>query len=155
MKKIFTISVLAFSMLLISLNQARAQSDFTVGGGLNYATWIEAVGIQGGVTYGFTDDITGAANFTLFFPGGYEFYEFNFNGHYDIVSQANVDVYGLAGLNLATSDVALGVSNSELGINLGAGAEFGIGFSNFYTELNYVLSDFNKLNIAAGFRVGI
>lgn len=158
MKKILSISTLVIALALFANTDAFAQEgQFKAGAGLGYATQVEAMGIQGGVTYGFTDEIAAAANFTYYFADDpVTFWELNANGHYNFLNEDGTAVYGLAGLNYANQEVDLGqfgsASASEVGLNLGAGAEFDVDFAMVYAELKYVIGNFDKLDIAAGLR---
>ncbi len=126
-------------------------------------TEIEAIGVQVNGVYGFTDEIRGAADFTFFFPdqpsgGDYTFWTLNANVHYLFMSEENTNVYGLGGLNYASQEVSGGgfsTSSSEVGLNLGGGAEFGVDFGDIFVEAKYVISDFDQLVLGAGLRFGL
>ncbi|WP_440998821.1 outer membrane beta-barrel protein [Fodinibius sp. SL11] len=155
MKRTIKLALLLFGLIFAYHASAQAQ-DFKLGGGLAYGSEVEAIGIQAGGVYNFTEKINGAADFIIFFPDNYDWWELNVNGHYGFYAKDNVRVYGLAGLNYATLKVDLGQfgsnSESELGLNLGGGAEFGIDFANLYTELKYVIGNADQLAISAGLR---
>ncbi len=158
MKKLFGISSLVLGIIFALNTNAMAQNEFTVGGGLAYGTEVESIGIQGGATYSFTEEIRGAADLLIFFPDGFDWWELNFNGHYKFFSEDNINVYGLAGINYATLSFDSqfgGGSTSEVGLNLGGGADFGLDFANLYTELRFVLGDLDQLVLAAGLRFPI
>lgn len=155
MKKLVSIAGLVLGIVFLVNNSAIAQNDFTLGGGLAYGSEVEAIGIQAGATYAFTEEISGAADFIIFFPDNYDWWEFNVNVHYRFFSEDNVSVYGLAGLNFVTVDFDQFGSDSELGLNLGGGAEFGLEFAKLYTELKYTLSNFDQLGLSAGLRFAI
>lgn len=159
MKKILIIPGIILGITFLINTNALAQNDFSVGGGLAYGSEVEAIGIQAGATYAITEEISAAADFIIFFPDNYDWWELNVNGHYNFFSEDNVSVYGLAGLNYATLSVDLGqfgdASDSELGLNLGGGAEFGLDFAKLYTELKYVIGNADQLGISAGLRFDI
>jgi opacity protein-like surface antigen len=74
------------------------------------------------------------------------------------LEEETTTVYGLAGLNYATQKVTVlntDVSNSELGFNLGGGAEFGVGFGSIYLEAKYALSTFDQLAVSGGVRFSL
>jgi len=78
--------------------------------------------------------------------------------HYALFSQANAKVYSLTGLNYISQEISGGgssISASETGLNLGGGAEFGLGFATLYTELKYAISDWDQLDLSAGLRFGL
>lgn len=138
---------------------AMAQNEFSVGGGIAYGTEVEAIGVQGGATYSFTEEIRGAADVIIFFPDGFDWWELNLNGQYQFYSEESISVYGLAGINYATISVDFpgggSASDSEAGLNLGGGAEFGLDFANLYTELKFVLGNADQLALSAGLRFPI
>lgn len=157
MKRSIKLTILILGLFLSFNTNALAQSEtFKAGGGIAYGSEVEAIGIQVGGVYGFTDNISGAADFIVFFPDNYDWWELNLNGQYNFMSEDGTRVYGLAGLNYATLSINLGQfgssSSSELGLNLGGGAEFDLDFANLYGELKYVLGDADQLGISAGLR---
>lgn len=162
MKKILSISTLVIALAFFANTDALAQQgQFKAGVGLAFATQDVGIGGQAGVTYGFTDEIAGAANFTYYFPDGFDWWEINANGHYNFLNEDGTAVYGLAGLNYASLSFPGvqtqfgsfgGGSTSEIGLNLGAGAEFDADFALIFAELKYVIGNADKLDIAAGLR---
>jgi hypothetical protein len=162
MKRIIKLSILTFGLFFIYSSTLQAQ-DFKLGGGLVYGTEVESIGIEVGAVAGLTGDFRGAADFKYFFPdspSGVDntLWELNANVHYALFSQANAKVYGLAGLNYISQEVSGGgitVSDSEAGLNLGGGAEFGLGFASLYAELKYAISDWDQLDLSAGLRFGL
>lgn len=160
MKRLITLGCLVLGLTLFSNSNALAQSDFKVGGGLAYGTEIEAIGIQAGAVYGFNEMIRGAGDFVIFFPDSptgvdNSFWTINANVHYLLIAEETSFVYALGGLNYANQETTGGgveVSDSEVGLNLGAGAEFGIDFGSIYLEGKYVISDFDQLVLSGGVR---
>lgn len=160
MKKIILISCVLFGFVFTfnMTSYAQESSDTKIGGGLIYGTEVEAIGIQAGVKYAFTPEVSGAADVAVYFPDNYDWWELNANAHYHFYAEEGTRVYGLAGLNYTTISIDIGensVSDSEAGLNLGGGAEFGMDFADIYTELKYVLGDADQLAISAGLRFGI
>lgn len=156
MKKLFGISSLILGILFVLNTNAMAQNEFSAGGGLAYGTEVEAIGIQGGATYSFTEEFRGAADIIIFFPDNYDWWELNLNGHYKFLAEEGISVYALAGINYATLSVDFGqlgsASDSEVGLNIGGGAEFGVDFAKLYTELKFVLGNADQLALSAGLR---
>ena len=165
MKKILSISTLIIALAFFAKTDAFAQEgQFKVGGGLAFGTEVEAIGIQAGATYGFTDEISAGADFIIFFPENIDWFEFNANGHYKFVAEDDMSVYALAGLNYTSLSVDVpnfggfgggSVSSSEIGLNLGGGAEFNVDFALIYAELKYVVSNADQLGISGGLRFPI
>lgn len=163
MKKLLSISCLVLSITFFSTSHSYAQNDLSITAGAAYGLEVEAPGIQVGAVYGFTDNLRGAADISFYFPdspnnGDYTFWELNINAHYLFISKETTNFYGLAGLNYATQKISGGgmsISSSEAGLNIGAGAEFGVGFGAIYVEGKYALSNYDQLALAAGVRFGI
>lgn len=160
MKKLISTFTLIFAFILCSNTNVFAQNKLQLGAGIAYGADIENIGLQVGATYEITENIRGAADFLYYFTDveGFTAWEFNINGHYMFISEANMNVYGLAGLNYAKSKFDVGPfsgSTSDIGLNIGAGAEFGLGFGSFYGELKYELGGFEQLVIGAGIRFGL
>lgn len=159
MKKLIICGCFALGMIFFSNSIALAQSNFKAGGGLAYGTDIEAIGIQAGAVYGFDEDFRGAADIIIFFPEDqnntdHSFWTVNANVHYLLITEDASAVYGLGGINYATQNFSNGtsVTNSEVGLNLGGGAEFGVDFGVIYLEAKYVISDFDQLVLSGGVR---
>ena len=160
MKKTIYTFTLIIAFAFCTNTNVFAQNKLQLGVGAAYGTDIEAVGLQVGATYKITEQIRGAADFIYYFPDGegITMWEFNINGHYLFVTEDNMIVYGLAGLNYAKSKFEIGkfsASGSDIGLNVGGGAEFGIGFGAIYAELKYELGGFEQLVIDAGIRFGL
>jgi hypothetical protein len=88
------------------------------------------------------------------------FFGFNINGHYIFYSEDKLMAYGLAGINILRSKVEAGgfsASNSETGLNLGAGVEFAQDFGNIFGELKLagLGGDADQLVIGGGVRFPI
>lgn len=156
MKKSLALASLILGLILFSNTGTLAQSNFDVGGGLIYGSEVEAIGIQAGAKYGFTEKLSGTGDFAFYFPENYDWWTINVNANYHFYAQDNVGVYGLGGLNYATVKIDLGqfgsASNSEVGLNLGAGAEFGLDFAKLYGELKYIVGNADQLAFSAGLR---
>lgn len=101
MKNLLSITVLIAGMFLFT-HSAYAQEEVNLGGGIVYGTEIEAVGIQINGNYGFTEEIRGAADISIYFPdqpsdGDYSFWTFNANVHYLFHEQEGASFYGIGG----------------------------------------------------------
>lgn len=160
MKKLISIFTLIIAIVFCSNTDVFAQNKLQLGAGIAYGTGVEAIGVQVGATYAITEKIRAAADFIYYFPDaeGFTMWEFNINGHYMFISEDNMNVYGLAGLNYANSSFEVGQfsgSASDIGLNIGGGAEFGLGFGAFYGELKYELGGFEQLVIDAGIRFSL
>lgn len=167
MKKITCILFVAFISLAFS-NIASAQ--ISVGGGLAFGTEVEELGIQAGGVYTINEEFRAGADFIYYLTGddgdfgaNFTWWEFNANGHYLFLTEEDMIVYALGGLNFASFsyDFDLGgfgggsVSETEIGLNVGAGIEYGLGFADLYGELKYALSSADQLVLSAGLRFPI
>lgn len=158
MKKLLTLSLVLVLTLLMH-SHASAQGEFSTGPGIAYGTEIEAIGLQGSALYSFSEEVRGAADLTIFFPDDdngvdHSFWTINANVHYLLMIDNGSNFYGLGGLNYATQEFSNGtsVSDSEAGLNLGGGAEFGLEFGTVYLEAKYIISDFDQLVLSGGVR---
>ncbi len=165
-RAVVTASLFAFAF---SLKPVQAQEGaIQIGPGLVYGNQVERLGVKADGTYSINENIRAAADFTLFFPektdlgGGNEltttWMALNFNAHYIFYSQDEISAYGLGGLNIAIlrASVTGGNSNSEseLGLNLGAGVEYTADFGNLFGELTLagLAGDADQLVIGGGVR---
>lgn len=154
MKKILTCTVLTLGIVFFSNSNLYAQQEFKGGAGLAFGSEVETIGITVGGVYGLTEDINGAADFIIFFPDNYDWWEFNVNVHYPFHAEDETLVYALGGLNIVTVDYGdfEGSSNTELGLNIGLGTEHALDFGNLFGEVRYVFGDLDQLVLSAGLR---
>lgn len=160
MKKLLLTTLISIFAFALS-NRTEAQN---IGGGLAYGTEVEELGL--GVFAQFptaNSDLIIAPSFVYFFADDpLNFWEFNANINY-VFSESSATVYGILGLNIARvgrDDIDLGVlgtlegsSDTELGLNIGAGVDLNIGSSvTPFFETKYAISDFDQLVIYAGVR---
>ena len=139
MKKFFVLSVL-FVSLLLSYNNTYSQHK--VGGGFAYGTEIEKLAIQLGAIFDINAPIEIAPDFKYYFTDEFEtFWELNANVHYNLTKDEKNNFFLLGGLNYATRSFEIfGISgsNSEIGLNIGAGADFNLGGFSLVPEVKYV-----------------
>jgi outer membrane protein X len=165
MKKFLKIAVVTLFMVIAYANTTKAQ-DFKLGAGLAFGSEVENVGLHVRGDIPLSDSWRAAPAINIFFPGNdLNWFEINLDANYIIPIQSDVvGLYGLAGLNLAFIGVddrtiivggtpveVDGETNSELGINLGLGAEFNIESSvTPFAEIKYVFGDWDQAVLAAG-----
>ncbi|UII22600.1 outer membrane beta-barrel protein [Fulvivirga ligni] len=159
-KQIFTLFVILAAFTFIN-QEAKAQ--IRAGAQLVYGTEAESPGLGLNGEYQFTESWAASVSFNYFFPrdlGYYDlkWFEVNLNAqyHFDVET---VKPYALAGLNITTISLPYNYydvygsnsSNTEIGLNLGAGANIDLG-SKFmpFAELRYVISDADQLVLGAG-----
>lgn len=166
MKKLLTYGCLILGIIFFSNTNALAQSDAKVGGGLIYGSEIENLGLRLDGYYPINEKFRAGAALGYFFPedvvgGDITWFEIDFNGNYIFYSEEEMDFYGLAGLNFLIAsfnpDQGDSDSDSELGLNLGAGIEYHVDFGSIFGELKFagVGGDADQLVLGAGVRFGI
>ena len=157
----------AFGVLLLIGIGSTATAQIQLGGGLAYGTEIENIGIQVGGTYAINDEIRAAADIVYYFTGedvpgvDFNWLEINANGHYMFVDEEDLDFYALGGINFTRLSYDfpnneffdLDDSQTEVGLNVGAGLEYAVNFGNLYAEVKYVLSDADQLVLSGGVRI--
>ena len=158
-------------LLIVSLficSFAWAQDEKKVGGLLAFGTEIESAGIGLNAEFPIAavSKLSIAPSFIFYFPKTNSFikttlWELNINANYYFTSNDKVSLYGIGGLNYTTvkvktdfSSIGYGegsASDSSVGLNLGAGANFIVGKTFVpFAELKYTLGDFDQLVLAAG-----
>lgn len=158
--------LLFFLALLISSHSLSAQ--LSVGGGLSFGTGIENIGLFARGGYDITDEIRGNATVNFFFGENVEgivktsLWTINLDGHYVLVDEDNLAIYGLAGLNIGISRVkfddptgiigSFSDSETNIGLNAGGGVELPLDAINPFAEVKYVIGGFDQLVIVAGVR---
>jgi opacity protein-like surface antigen len=90
-------------------------------------------------------------------------FEINGNVLYDLVAQQAMSVYGLAGLNVSRASASFSItglgseseSETKIGLNVGGGAQFNVGFGAIYGEAKYVVAsdDWGRVVFGAGVRI--
>lgn len=168
MKKVLLTTLLA---AVISMT-ATAQTPIRIGGLLGFGSEIESLAL-GGVAEFMIKENMGISPQLVFFFGKKQndvktsMWEVNGNFNYYFM-QEEVDLYGLAGINIANWKVKVDVSGfpgfddysstgTELGLNLGLGANFKVSNDKIlpFAEIKYVISDFDQLCIFGGVKVNI
>ncbi len=164
MKKLLSTSFLIIAICFLTNTASFAQHDTKIGAGIVYGSEVESVGLQIGATFRVSPQLGLAPDISFYFPDdeGSDFYIDNFlainlNGHYILDADSEYHVYALGGLNITSVDFAgdndFDDSETELGLNLGLGGEYHLDDFSLYSELKYVISDFDRLVLALGFRL--
>ena len=155
-----------------------ASAQFLVGGGLAFSTGASytgldagGIGIQANGNYLLNEEqgIRLAADVTIFFPDDQfgidiSFFTINTNGHYIFSTSETLMAYALAGLNFAVVSWDANVpvvgfntsfSDTSVGLNAGAGAEYEVGFGYLYGEAKVVLGGADAFVLGFGIRVPV
>lgn len=161
MRKQHIASILLVTVLFIFGSVQQGQAQIQLGGGLAFGTDVEEIGLQVNGTYSVTPEIRIAPDFTYYFADDIgttdvNYSELNVNGHYIFATNETNElvVYGLAGLHIAFIEVGA-LSDNDVGINLGTGLEYNVGFGNLFGEVKFNVGGFEQFGLAAGVRVPI
>lgn len=166
MKKIYLSTLIISLGLFLSTPELHAQTDkgnMRLGGQLAFGTEIESLGIGANFDYAITDAILLAPSLVYFFGKSegevsWSLFEVNLNGNYLFdTGNSNIIPYALAGLNLSFWSVdyegfgfgSLG-NSTNVGLNIGGGADFVVSTFFVFGELRYVISSSDQLVIAGG-----
>lgn len=150
------------TLLLAGVISLTASAQTRVGGLLGFGSEIESLAL-GGLAEFMINDNMGISPQLVYFFGKNDVSMWEINGNFNYYfMQDEVDLYGLAGLNFATVKYDFDIpgfddSNSEIGINLGLGANFNVANEGIlpFAELKYVISDFDQLCIFAGVKFNL
>jgi len=136
------------------------QAQLSVGGGLAYGSDLEEIGLQVRGIYSIADQWRAGADLIYYLDGieGLSYYEINANGHFVFTgSDGKFLAYALAGLNYFRVSVLNFGGGSEIGLNLGGGAQFMFSDSiSGLLELKYVIGDADQFVAGLGvmFEIG-
>jgi hypothetical protein len=158
-------------LLVIGWTPLDASAQFLLGGGLVFGSDIESLGIQANGNYVINEEngIRLAGDITFYFPDDapgvdLSLFTINGNGHYIFTTTESLLAYALAGLNLAIVSVETDINvpgfdasftDTEIGLNLGAGVEYEVNFGYLYGEAKIVVGGFDQLVLGGGIRVPI
>lgn len=148
---------LAFMVCMLAAADTFAQKK--IGVMLGYGTEVEQIGLGINGEFNINSKVSISPSFIYWFPEDpIKWWEFNANVNYYFSTAGTADFYGLAGVNLFTlkydGDIPNGDdSNSEVGLNLGAGVNFNVG-ENWepFTELKFVIGDADQLGLFFGIK---
>lgn len=161
-----------FLGVIVSLGFAfstQAQESTRIGGFLAYGTEIENIGIGANAEFPIMENLTISPSFIYYLPKEeygmkMNWFEVNANANYYFVSQDNMSVYALGGLNYSSVKVSFdnarlgnySASDGRFGLNLGGGINFKIGGNiTPFAELKYVIIDGGQLVAGAGVKFNI
>ncbi|TCO07916.1 outer membrane beta-barrel protein [Natronoflexus pectinivorans] len=143
-----------FVLALVVIGTATSFGQWRFGGGLSLGTEADAgdlgFGLSPRADYTINENFRVASNFTYWFvDSDYTSWALNGDVHYTFAGDEELNFYGLAGLNyskLSSSFGGLSVSSSEIGLNLGAGANMGM----FFGEIKYETTWTGQLVLSVG-----
>jgi outer membrane immunogenic protein len=142
---------------MVCMMAAVDSSAQKIGVMLGYGTEVEELGIGINGEFNINDKVSISPSFVYWFPEDpISWWEFNANVNYYFTKAGSADFYGLAGINLFGYNIEDGDGQSEVGLNLGAGANFDIGKSwEPFTELKFVIGDADQLGLFFGVKFKI
>ncbi len=147
----YIIAVLFAVVLLIPSKQAQAQ--FTLGGGIQV---LDGAGI--GVNfYRNTDNLykntrTGGDIGYYVYDGG-SVLEVSINGQWFFLDKSALKAYALGGTTVLFYKTDTVIGNTASILNLGAGAEYHIGFGSAYGEARFLVGGTSLMGLNAGVRI--
>lgn len=152
-----------FAVTLFGSANVNAQQEgtITIGPGIAYGSEVENLGIKVDGYYTINEQFRAGLNLVFYLPeNDVNYFGFNINGHYLFYNEEEITAYGLAGINILRLSVDTGNGNftdSETGLNLGAGIEYAQDFGDIFGELKLagLGGDADQLVIGAGVRFAI
>lgn len=165
-KLILKISLIALFAGTFFINTSNAQ-PINIGGGVVIGTSYPHFGLKVNGTYGMgflLENLTGSAAFTYFFPSTpayttYNRWAFDIDGHYKFYSLEKFDFYALAGINISNYSYRVDnnfipdtkYSKTKPGLNVGAGALFGISENiKAFGEFKYIMGYNDQAELTLG-----
>lgn len=140
-------------VFIICMGAAVDSSAQKIGVMLGYGTEVEQLGLGINGEFNINSKVSISPSFVYWFPNDpINWWEFNANVNYYFTKAGSADFYGLAGINLFSAKIDDAEDgNSDVGLNLGAGANFNIGKSwEPFTELKFVIGDADQLGLFFG-----
>lgn len=161
MKKLTLLAIISIAFALNSFAQISA------GGGLVYGTEQEAIGFNLRGQYNVWENVDVVGGLTFYLPKKTKqtlifttveskttMWAFDVDGHYNFELMDKLKVYPLAGLNIAGVSIEVNgakTSNTEVGLNIGAGATYEITdkIAGLF-ETKYTIGNFDQAVITLG-----
>jgi len=138
-----------------------AEAQTRLGAGLAWGSDVDDLGLGINGEFFVKDNISINPGIILYFEDNGAFqdrdwWELNINGNFYFASEGSVDFYGVGGINLTTRSIkSQGErdSDTELGINLGIGANFNTNGSLIpYTQLKYIAGNYDQAVLFFGIK---
>jgi len=167
MKKfVLKISLITLFVGALFINTSNAQ-PINIGGGLVIGTSYPHFGLKVNGTYGMDfllENLSASAAFTYFIPSTpvnttYSRWDIDIDGHYKFYTMNKFDFYALAGINISNYSYKIDYasipdekySKTKPGLNVGAGALFGISDNiKAFGEFKYIMGINDQAEITVG-----
>jgi|GEM_PF-2903610 len=151
MRRILALAALAFTLMLAA-SSLHAQAQFGIA--LPFKTEGSDIGLEGRVDIpiGSVRGLSITPNVSFFFVEFGTFFTIDGNVHYTVVpssGKGNNGLYVLGGLDLGVASYG-GVTNNEIGLNLGGGYKGDIGAVDLFGELKFVVGNFDTIVLTGG-----
>lgn len=153
------VKILITAILFTTLSTG-AFAQLRLGAGVGFAFDSEAFTIFGRGAYDINDKIRINATYNYYFPeelqtaADINISDINVDLHYTLVRLSTISFYGLAGANFVRSSVKINgdkTSDSDFGLNLGAGGLFGVADNiDIMAEFKYTIGGTEQLFFNAG-----
>lgn len=153
---------LLFALVVVSMTAFTtfsAKADMKVGGGAGYGLDIEELAIQVAGVYSSDLPVDIAADFKYYLlDDPLSAWEFNANAQYYITDNDGTNFYLLGGLSYASVSVSVDLgpfggetstSSSEIGLNIGAGADIDLGGFTLMPQAKFTIGGLEQLFIGA------
>lgn len=165
--KNFLTSLLVLTLITLFSGKSSAQ-NLKVGGGLFYATDLNNVGISVNGNYEFSKQLQLAPSFIYFLTkDDVSWKALDVDLHYKLVANRGLDIYAIGGLGLTFVSIDIPsfnflgttagggtVSDSNFGVNIGAGVSKSLGSVDLFAEAKYAITSGSYLKIGAGVLFG-
>jgi len=166
-RKITTLVTAVCAATVIGAGAASAQQT-VIGGGVAFtdADWVDfGFQVNAYVPIGAVPGLRVGGDFTYYLPqDDINFFAINGNAQYYFMSTPELALYGLAGISFSriSIDIDLGNdffdvsgSDTDIGVNIGIGLEYPVGFGALYGEAKVVTGTYDRIGLAGGVRIPI
>jgi len=166
-RKVTTLVTAVCAATVIGAGAASAQQT-VVGAGVAFtdAEWVDfGFQVNAYVPIGAVPGLRVGGDFTYYLPqDDINFFAINGNAQYYFMATPELALYGLAGISFSriSIDIDLGDdffdfsgSDTDIGINIGIGLEYPVGFGALYGEAKIVTGTYDRIGLAGGVRIPI
>lgn len=165
MRKLTTLAAALCAATVIGTSAASAQT--VIGAGLAFTDadpFDLGIQVNAYIPIAAVPGLRVGGDFTYYLPqDDFNFFAINGNGQYYFMATPELSLYGLGGISFSRLSVDIdeipgfdgSASNTDIGINIGVGLEFMVGFGTIFGEAKIVTGDHDRIGIAGGVRIPI